>query len=129
MCGSTARVSAAGPKKFVWLPADLTGLHAEVVHTEPRVVGLPSGHPLAGRGGITVMEVNDVEEMLEQVAEGAAICFAPSSMAQYYARPDLSWVPLTDVDPLQVALAWPDNVDTPLVQGFAHVVRELASDQ
>jgi DNA-binding transcriptional LysR family regulator len=148
---------------FVWLPADLTDLHTEVVHTEPRVVGLPSGHPLAGRDGIAVVEVNDeplmwtkraprewvdwwavnprpdgssprwgptndnVEEMLEQVAEGAAICFAPSSMAQYYARPDLAWVPLTDVEPLRVALAWADGADNPLVQGFAHVVRELAS--
>ncbi|WP_246144761.1 LysR family transcriptional regulator [Actinacidiphila oryziradicis] len=44
---------------FVWLPADLTGLHAEVVHTEPRVVGLPAGHPLANRDGISVLEVND----------------------------------------------------------------------
>ncbi|WP_246144760.1 hypothetical protein [Actinacidiphila oryziradicis] len=64
--------------------------------------------------------------MLEQVAEGTAICFAPCSMAQYYARPDLSWVSLTDVEPLRVALAWADDTDNSLVQGFAHVVRELA---
>ncbi|MFD7985166.1 LysR family transcriptional regulator [Kitasatospora indigofera] len=44
---------------FVWLPADLTGLHAELVHSEPRVVGLPARHPLAGRAGVGVMEVND----------------------------------------------------------------------
>jgi DNA-binding transcriptional LysR family regulator len=148
---------------FVWLPNDLTGLHTEIVHTEPRVVGLPSGHPLADRDGISVLDVNDeplmwteraprvwvdwwavnprpdgsiprwgptndnVEEMLEQVAEGAAICFAPTSMALYYARPDLSWVPLTDVEPLRVALAWPDGADNPLAHGFARVVRELAA--
>ncbi|MBP0455463.1 MULTISPECIES: LysR family transcriptional regulator [unclassified Kitasatospora] len=147
---------------FVWLPADLTGLHAEIVHTEPRVAGLPAGHRLAGRAGISVLEVNDeplmwteraprawvdwwavnprpdgstprwgptndnVEEMLEQVAEGAAICFAPAGLARYYARPDLVWVPLTDVEPLRVALAWPEGADNPLVHGFAAVVRELA---
>ncbi|GIH18517.1 LysR family transcriptional regulator [Rugosimonospora africana] len=147
---------------FVWLPADLTGMHAEVVHTEGRVVGLPRRHPLASRDGISILETNDepllwteraprawvdwwavnprpdgtsprwgptndnVEEMLEQVAEGAAICFGPQSMARYYARPDLSWVPLTDVEPLRVALAWPDGTDAPLVRGFARVVRELA---
>jgi DNA-binding transcriptional LysR family regulator len=147
---------------FVWLPTDLSGLHTEVVHTEPRVVGLAAGHPLADRAGISVLDVGDeplmwtrraprewvdwwavnprpdgsaplwgptndnVEEMLEQVAGGAAICFAPSSMALYYARPDLSWVPLTDVEPLRVALAWPEGADTPLVRGFASVVRELA---
>jgi DNA-binding transcriptional LysR family regulator len=69
---------------------------------------------------------DNVEEMLEQVAEGAAICIASASMAQYYARPDLSWVPLTDIEPLQVALAWVDGADTPLVRGFAGVVRELS---
>jgi DNA-binding transcriptional LysR family regulator len=147
---------------FVWLPNDLTGLYAEIVHTEPRVVGLRAGHPLAGRSGLSVLDVNDeplmwteraprawvdwwavnprpdgseprwgptndnVEEMLEQVAEGAAICFAPVSMARYYARPDLAWVPLTDAEPLRVALAWVDGVGGPLVEGFADVVRELA---
>jgi hypothetical protein len=48
-------------------------------------------------------------------------------MALYYARPDLSWVPITDVEPLRVALAWYEGGRSPLVRGFAEVVRELAS--
>ncbi|GGL18195.1 LysR family transcriptional regulator [Sphaerisporangium melleum] len=148
---------------FVWLPVDLTGLHAEVVFTEGRVAGLPSGHRLAGREAISVLEVNDeplmwteraprvwvdwwavnprpdgseprwgptndnVEEMLEQVAGGAAICFAPAGMARYYTRPDLAWVPLSDVEPLRVALAWVDGAETPLVRRFAALVRDLAA--
>jgi len=150
---------------FVWLPNDLSGLTAEVVHTEPRVVGLPAAHRLvaAGRaaGGLSVLDVNDeplmwteraprewvdwwavnprpdgaeprwgptndnVEEMLEQVAEGAAVCFAPASLARYYARPDIVWIPLTDVEPLRVALAWPDDGESPLVRAFAEVVHEV----
>jgi len=150
---------------FVWLPNDLTGLASEVVHTEPRIVGLPVAHRLVGpgkaAGGLSVLDVNDeplmwteraprvwvdwwavnprpngaeprwgptndnVEEMLEQVAEGTAVCFAPASMARYYARPDIVWIPLTDVEPLRVALAWPDGGDTPLVRAFAEVVREV----
>lgn len=42
---------------FVWLPNDLTGLRSELVHTEPRVVGLPSGHVLAGRDEVSVLDV------------------------------------------------------------------------
>ncbi|MEV0406347.1 LysR family transcriptional regulator [Actinoallomurus sp. NPDC050550] len=150
---------------FVWLPADLTGMRSEIVHTEARVVGLAAGHPLAGRTEMSILDVKDeplmwteraprawvdwwavnprpdgsvprwgptndnVEEMLEQVAEGVAICFAPVSMARYYARPDLAWVPLTDVEPLRVALAWPATTDNPLVHGFARVVGELAADR
>ncbi|GAA3074862.1 LysR substrate-binding domain-containing protein [Pseudonocardia yunnanensis] len=147
---------------FLWLPADVTGMHAEVVHIEQRVVGLPTGHRLAGREGVSLLEVGDepllwteraprewvdwwavnprpdgsaprwgptndnVEEMLEQVAEGTAICFAPVSMARYYVRPDLVWVPLLDAEPLRVALAWLEGEDSSLVRGFAGVVRELA---
>ena len=48
-------------------------------------------------------------------------------MARYYARPDIVWLPLTDVEPLRVALAWTDNADNSLVRGFADVVRELIS--
>jgi hypothetical protein len=47
-------------------------------------------------------------------------------MARYYARPDLVRVPLTDVEPLRVALAWVEGGDTSLVRGVAGVVRELA---
>jgi len=70
---------------------------------------------------------DNVEEMLEQVAEGAAVCFAPASMALYHARPDLSWVTPTGVEPLSVALAWCEGATSPLVRGFAEVVRELAA--
>ncbi|GAA0355005.1 LysR family transcriptional regulator [Actinoallomurus spadix] len=148
---------------FVWLPADLTGMRSELVHTEPRLVGLPAAHPLADRADLSILDVKDeplmwteraprawvdwwavnprpdgsaprwgptndnVEEMLEQVAEGAAICFAPTSMTRYYARPDLAWVPLSDVEPLRVALAWPDRADDPLTLGFVDVVRELTA--
>lgn len=150
---------------FVWLPNDLTGLESEAVRTEPRVVGLPVAHRLAGpgvaAGGLSILDVGDeplmwtrraprewvdwwavnprpdgseprwgptndnVEEMLEQVAEGVAVCFAPQSMARYYARPDIVWVPLTDVEPLRVVLAWPAGGDTPLVRAFVEVVREV----
>jgi hypothetical protein len=36
-------------------------------------------------------------------------------------------VPLTDVEPLRVAIAWVEGAETSLVQGFACVVRELAA--
>lgn len=59
---------------------------------------------------------DNVEEMLEQVAEGSATCFAPMSMSRYYARPDLNWVPLTDAEPLRTVLAWVDGTDSGLVR-------------
>ena len=70
-------------------------------------------------------ENDNVEEMLEQVADGSAYAIVPASMTEFYARPDIVWVPLTDVDPLRIALAWRERDRSPLVQCFASVVREL----
>jgi DNA-binding transcriptional LysR family regulator len=71
-------------------------------------------------------ENENVEEMLEQVADGSAYCIVPASMTEYYARPDLVWVPITDIDPLRIALAWREHDRSPLLSAFAEVVRELA---
>lgn len=74
-------------------------------------------------------ENENVEEMLEQVAAGTGICIGPASMAARHARPDLAWIPLADVDPLRIALAWRSTDGgelQPLVAAFAEVVRELA---
>jgi DNA-binding transcriptional LysR family regulator len=70
-------------------------------------------------------ENENVEEMLEQVADGSAYCIAPASMTTFYARPDIVWVPLSDVDPLRIALAWRSRDASPLVAAFVAVVREL----
>jgi hypothetical protein len=48
-------------------------------------------------------------------------------MTTYYARPDLAWVPISDVDPLRIVLAWRERDSSPLVAAFAAVVRELAA--
>ena len=70
-------------------------------------------------------ENDNVEELLEQVADGSAYCIVPASMTTFYARPDLAWVPITDIDPLRIALAWREREADPLVAAFAAVVREL----
>jgi DNA-binding transcriptional LysR family regulator len=149
---------------FVWLPADLTGLHAEIVAAEKRYASVAADHPLAGRDALSIAELDDepivwtrlaprywvdwwavnprpggraprwgpesenVEEMLELVADGSAYCIAPSSMREYYARPDLAWIPIADIDPLRIALAWRERDRSPLVAAFAAVVRELAAE-
>jgi DNA-binding transcriptional LysR family regulator len=70
-------------------------------------------------------ENENVEEMLEQVADWSAYCIVPASMTEFYARPDLAWVPIRDVDPLRIALAWREREPNPLVASFAAIVREL----
>jgi DNA-binding transcriptional LysR family regulator len=69
---------------------------------------------------------DNVEEMLEQVAAGLAICFAPASMSIYYARPDLVWRPIVDIEPLQIAIAWRADETNPLVKIFVSIVQAVA---
>lgn len=71
-------------------------------------------------------ESQNVEEMLEQVADGSAYCIVPASMTEFYARPDLVWVPIADIDPLRIALAWRERDANPLIAAFAAIVRELS---
>lgn len=73
-------------------------------------------------------ENDNVEEMLEQVAQGSGVCIVPESMTSYYARPDLVWVPITDIDPLRIALGWRAGERSPLVAAFVEIVRELAHE-
>jgi DNA-binding transcriptional LysR family regulator len=147
---------------FLWLPADTTGLHTEVVAVERRMVGVARGHRLDRPDPIRIQDLraeplvwtrkaprhwvdwwavnprpdgsepiwgpenDNVEEMLEHVAAGVAVCIGPESMGAYYARPDLSWHPIVDIDPLRITLAWPAATNNPAVTAFAEVVRELS---
>jgi DNA-binding transcriptional LysR family regulator len=73
-------------------------------------------------------ENDNVEEMLERVAEGVAYCIVPRSMTEFYARPDLVWIPIDDIEPLRIALAWRASERSPLVEAFVSVAREVAAE-
>lgn len=148
---------------FLWLPADTTGLHAEIIATETRWVAMARTHPLAASDSLTLHDIRDeplmwtrrapaawvdwwavnprpdgsepvwgpendnVEEMLEHVATTGAVCIGSESMAAYYSHPDLTWRPITDIDPLRIAMAWPhDETLNPFVPDFVRIVRTLA---
>ncbi|TQM79691.1 DNA-binding transcriptional LysR family regulator [Saccharothrix saharensis] len=74
-----------------------------------------------GREPVWGPENDNVDEMLEHVASGAAVCFGPESMAEYYAHPDLAWRPVTDIEPLRIAVAWVPGVSNPVVREFVEV--------
>ncbi|MFT7838688.1 LysR family transcriptional regulator [Saccharothrix sp. BKS2] len=71
-----------------------------------------------GREPVWGPENDNVEEMLEQVATGAAVCIGPESMALYYAHPDLAWRPIPDIEPLRIAVAWVPETRSEVVRAF-----------
>jgi DNA-binding transcriptional LysR family regulator len=68
-------------------------------------------------------EVHNIEEKLEQVAAGRAISFVPSSAAAMYGRPDVVYVPVSDIPPIQICLAWRAGGRSVLVADFVAAVQ------
>lgn len=68
--------------------------------------------------------IHQVEEKLELVAAGAGICVLPLSTANFYTRPDVIPLPVDDLGPNEVALAWVAARRSPLIRDFA----EAAAD-
>ena len=67
-------------------------------------------------------EAANLEEKLEHVAAGRAISFVPASVAAAVSHPGVVYVPVTDIPPIQVNLAWKTDYTSPLVAAFADSV-------
>ena len=72
-------------------------------------------------------EVRTVEEQLTATATGAYVSLAPESVASYYRRPGISYVPVDDIEPSEVALAWRRGDERASVRAFATSVLETAA--
>jgi DNA-binding transcriptional LysR family regulator len=103
---------------FLRHPFDAEGIHTVPVGSEPKVLCLPTTHPLASRRRLTLAGLDGetvldfqarrtatVEEKLELIAAGRGIALLPRSVARSYSRPDLVHRPVTDVPPTEICLA------------------------
>jgi DNA-binding transcriptional LysR family regulator len=72
---------------------------------------------------LTSMDFRSVEEKLEAVAVGRGISVLPESTARYYRRPDIAYLPITDIPDNEVRLAWAANRRSTLIAEFAELAR------
>ncbi|WP_441250490.1 LysR family transcriptional regulator [Kitasatospora sp. McL0602] len=74
------------------------------------------------RGGtpVRIGAVTDQpDDWLSAIANGYGIALAPESAARFYARPGITYRPVTGVSPSQVAVAWtPTEAADPVVRDF-----------
>jgi DNA-binding transcriptional LysR family regulator len=63
--------------------------------------------------------VHDMEEIVQYVRAGNGVAFLPAAISAAFPRPELAYVPLTDVPAGQVALAWEAARVSALVSAFA----------
>ncbi len=68
--------------------------------------------------------VDNLEEKLQHVAAGRAISFVPASAAAAVTHPGIAYVPVTDIPPIKICLAWKSGPPSPLVAAFVQAVRD-----
>jgi DNA-binding transcriptional LysR family regulator len=72
------------------------------------------GHPVR-IGAVT----DQPDAFLTAIANGYGVALVPESAARYYARPGITYRPVTGVTPSRVCVAWPPpNDNNPVVQDF-----------
>ncbi|MGW5750139.1 LysR family transcriptional regulator [Nocardia rhamnosiphila] len=68
------------------------------------------------------------DEWLSAIANGYGIALAPESSARFYARPGITYRPVTGVAPSRVGVVWKAESDTdPVVRAFVECCTELCS--
>lgn len=136
---------------IVRLPLDREGLHVIPLYEEVFVVVCPRDAHLTAVDELTVADLADetlivpagdllgvpvpgthapafappatTADAIATVAAGVGIVIVPMSLARLHQRRDVAYRPLTDVPVSPIALAWPADRPTELVDVFVGIVR------
>ncbi|MDQ0772438.1 DNA-binding transcriptional LysR family regulator [Streptomyces aurantiacus] len=135
---------------FVRLPVDGTDLSAIPLYAETTVVVVPNDHVVAAVDEVTAEDLADdvvlhplddtldwesppgrpaierpatTADAIELVAAGVGLLVVPQSIARLHHRKDLTYRPVTDAPESRVALSWPEERTTELVEDFIGIVR------
>ncbi|MGW7441592.1 LysR substrate-binding domain-containing protein [Streptomyces sp. NPDC054849] len=135
---------------FVRLPVDRTDLSAIPLYTETTVVVIPKDHLVATAEEVSTEDLTDeivlhplddtlgweklpgqpaierpetTADAIELVAAGVGVLVVPQSLARLHHRKDLTYRPVTDAPESRVALSWPQEETTDLVEEFIGIVR------
>jgi DNA-binding transcriptional LysR family regulator len=135
---------------LVRLPVDRTVFSAIPLYTETTVVVVPKDHVVAAVDEISLDDLADevvlhplddvlgwdrppgepaferpatTADAIELVAAGVGLLVVPQSLARLYHRRDLTYRPVRDAPQSGVALSWPEDATTDLVEDFIGIVR------
>lgn len=135
---------------LVRLPVDRTVLSAIPLYTETTVVVFPKDHWLAAAEEVALADLADdvvfhplddtlewgelpgrpaierpatTGDAIELVAANVGVLLVPQSLARLHHRRDLTYRTVADAPQSRVALAWPEEATTDLVEEFIGIVR------
>ena len=67
-----------------------------------------------------------IQEMLSLVGAGKGMYPAPAHMGRYYARPDVTYIPIIDAPPVEWAFTWRTAAETQRIRAFDQTARDIA---
>ncbi|MGX1758382.1 LysR substrate-binding domain-containing protein [Streptomyces lydicus] len=135
---------------FVRLPVDRADLSAIPLYTETTVVVVPKDHLVTAADEVSAEDLADeivlhplddtldweqrpgrpanqrpatTADAVELVAAGVGVLVVPQSLARLHHRRDLTYRPVSDAPASRVALSWPQDETTDLVEDFIGIVR------
>ncbi|MFG2286178.1 LysR substrate-binding domain-containing protein [Streptomyces sp. NPDC048595] len=135
---------------FVRLPVDRDDLSAIPLYTETTVVVVPKDHVVAAVDEVSAEDLADdivlhplddtldwerlpgrpaierpatTADAIALVAAGVGVLVVPQSLARLHHRKDLTYRPVLDAPASRVALSWPQEETTDMVEDFIGIVR------
>ncbi|MDV7217291.1 LysR family transcriptional regulator [Streptomyces prunicolor] len=117
---------------------DLTGLRTAVLTEEAPYALLPRDHPLARRTVVTVAELAQdahfdpecptvgLDEIVDRVVLGRLVTVVGSGAVERIPS-EVAAVPVSDLLPTRLALAWPGGASRPAVTAFVRSARAAAA--
>jgi DNA-binding transcriptional LysR family regulator len=114
---------------------DLTGLRTADLTEEAPFALVPRDHPLARRPAVTVAELGQdanfaqcpplgLDEIVDRVVLGRLVTVVGSGAAERIS-PEVSAVPVSDLPPTRLALAWPEGASSPAITAFVRSARAI----
>jgi DNA-binding transcriptional LysR family regulator len=122
-------------------PDDVRGLDTETLLSEAPVAVLPVSHPLAHRSDLRMADLmgetlhlhptdtgaqTSISELMHLIALGRTVAVLPQSLTTPL-RDDLTIVPVTDIPPSVLLLAWAEHSTSPSVAALARAAAKTAS--
>lgn len=72
-------------------------------------------------------EVSTLDECFEAILAERGMPFSQASTQRFYDRPGLAFIPVTDIPPTMLSVAWRTDVDSPVVRDFVDTAKAVAS--